>query len=320
MARLDSASTPMRLGEAAELDGIVQIGTGVTIRTRVPVATYEDMTVAQNREHPYEQYALLSESAMQARIARQAAAYRNAVACCAATDWAARSIVDDYGIQPDKVHVVGIGAHPPVSVDERDWRSPRYLFVGFDWERKNGPAVIRAFERLRAEHPDARLDVVGRHPPLEVEGVTGHGVLRRDQPDERQIVNELFSGATCFVMPSHLEAAGIVYVEAAAAGIPVIGTTVGGCSWLIGAGGVTVEPSSDSAILDAMRRFADPELAARTGRLGRERSRRFTWTTVAQGLLDALAGRAGRDLVDLHTTPPASDPPSRATDHPLGDS
>ena len=43
------------------------------------------------------------------RIDFQRRAYERAVACCATTFWAADSIVRDYGVSPDKVHVVGVG-------------------------------------------------------------------------------------------------------------------------------------------------------------------------------------------------------------------
>jgi glycosyltransferase involved in cell wall biosynthesis len=43
----------------------------------------------------------------------------------------------------------------------RDWSTPRFLFVGNDFERKNGVAVVSAFKRLRDQVSEARLDVVG---------------------------------------------------------------------------------------------------------------------------------------------------------------
>jgi len=290
MAALVTASTPPRFGQADRLDGIVQIGTGFTLRTDVPLVTFEDMTVAQNRQHPYEQYALLSERAIDARIRRQHSAYAQAVGCCTATEWAAASIVDDYAVPAHKVHVVGLGFRPFAGELRRDWTTPRFLFVGLDWQRKNGDAVLRAFERLRHEHPDARLDLVGGHPPVSVDGVHGHGVLQLDVEAERRIVERLFQEATCFVMPSTLEAAGIVYLEAASAGLPVIGTTVGGAEFLVGDGGVVVDPGDDDALLAAMRRLADPDTAARFGEIGRLRSESFTWPGVAQRLVAALDG------------------------------
>lgn len=298
MAWVNTAATSSELGESNDLDGIVQIGTGLTLRTGVPIVTYEDMTVAQNRHDPYEQYALLSEKALRARIERQRAAYEQAVACSFTTEWPAESARREYDVDPDRVHVVGIGCNPPVVAGERDWSAPRYLFVGVDWERKNGPLVLRTFDRIRRQLPDARLDVVGRHPRIDQPGVTGHGVLRREVPAERQVVERLFGEATCFVMPSLLEAAGIVYLEAAAVGIPVIGTSNGGAGWLIGQGGRVVSPDDDTELYDAMREFADPDVARRTGALGQARSSSFTWPAVAQRLINALDGESAEQWDD----------------------
>lgn len=288
MSRVDTAFTPV-LGEHEPLDGIVQIGTGVTLRSRVPIATYEDMTVAQNRDRPYEAYALLSKRAIEARVERQRTAYHMAAACCTTTDWVAASIERDYSIDPDKVRVVGIGHRSMPSSAERDWATPRFLFVGADWGRKNGQRVLEAFAHIRRDIPTARLDVVGQHPEIDQVGVTGYGVLRRDVPDERRLVEQLFGDATCFVMPSLLEAAGIVYLEAASAGIPSIGTDVGGAGDVIGDGGVVVDPTSDAQLESALRRFADPATARAVGATGRDRARDFTWSRVAERIVGALS-------------------------------
>ena len=204
LARVNSWAAPGRLRQAGPLDGIVQIGTGYTLDTDVPIATFEDMTVAQTKGHAYLGWEDLSPKAFESRVARQRSAYEQAVACCLTTPWAADSVVRDYGISPAKVHVVGIGGNHGSCAGERDWSRPRFLFVGMDWTRKNGAGVLRAFERLRGEVPAAHLDVVGRHPSLRQAGVTGHGVLHLNVPEQRERLEHLFATATCFVMPSHL--------------------------------------------------------------------------------------------------------------------
>jgi glycogen synthase len=247
------------------------------------------MTVPLALRSGYPLWRLLPEGAVRRRIARQAAAYERAHACCAATPWVARAMISDYGVPEEKVHVVGVGRNHDLRPAERDWSTPRFLFVGLDWERKNGPAVVRAFERLRTGSPRARLDVVGGHPPVRSAGVTAHGRLRLNRPEERERLRALFSQATCFVMPSRVEPIGIVYAEAAAAGVPSIGTERGGAAFVIGDGGVTVDPDDEEALLEAMTRLTDPETAARLGALAHARSRLFTWEAVAERLLLALA-------------------------------
>src|SRR6185312_15023609 len=72
---------------------------------------------------------------------------------------------------PERIAVVGMGHRPrTAAAGHRSWDTPRYLFVGVDWQRKNGAAVMEAFARVRQEFPAATLDVVGGHPTLHAPG------------------------------------------------------------------------------------------------------------------------------------------------------
>ena len=82
----------------------------------------------------------------------------------------------------------------------------------------------------------------------------------------------------------------IAYVEAAANGLPCIGTSRGGSDFLIGDGGMIVDPGDDDAVFEAMRRLSDPETAQYVGRAAKTRSESFTWPAVARRLLRALDG------------------------------
>ncbi|MHB1710038.1 MAG: glycosyltransferase family 4 protein, partial [Acidimicrobiales bacterium] len=212
---------------------------------------------------------------------------------------AARSLVTDDGLDPGRVHVVGCGRNiEPTASVTHDWTTPRFLFVGNDWRRKNGDGVVRAFRQLRETVPSARLDVAGVHPRLDVDGVAVHGPLRLDRSGDRERLADLFAGATCLVMPSFSEPFGIVYVEAASFGIPSIAGNVGGTSTSVGAGGVLVDPTDDAAIVGAMRWLADPAVAAETGALAARRADQFTWRKVAERLVRAagVAVPGGREL------------------------
>jgi glycogen synthase len=290
LATLRSWAVPGALRRAGRLDGVIQIGTGYTLHCEAPVVTYEDMTIPQTRTHPYAGWDLLTPRSFDSRMARQRQAYEQAAGCCLTSPWAAESVLGDYGIAAEKVHVVGIGCNHVAPAIEREWGEPRFLFVGLDWERKNGPGLLRAFARLREELPTAQLDLVGGHPPIAEQGVTGHGILRLDLPQQHDRLERLFAEATCFVMPSHSEASAIAYVEAATAGLPSIGPSAGGSDYLIGEGGLVVDPGDDGALLKAMRRLADPETAARMGAVAKQRSRLFSWDAVSARILSTLEG------------------------------
>lgn len=275
------------------LDGAIQVGTNFLLPAGLPFVTLEDMTLRQGRSlHPV--FSRMSGRGVAAWERRRRDIYARARACAAASSWVAQSLVDDYGIAPERVAVVGLGPNHVLAGAHRarDWRVPRFLFVGIDWERKGGPLLVRAFARLRRERPDATLDVVGGHPPLGEPGVHAHGVLANERPRDRELMAELFARATCLVMPSQVEPFGIVHIEAAAAGIPSIGTSVGGPRDVIGAdGGVVVEPGDEEALVQAMRRLSDPACARLMGEAARRRARLYTWPQTAERLLRALAVR-----------------------------
>jgi hypothetical protein len=266
-------------------DACVQMGSDFGTPIDVPRVTFEDMTVAQAVRMPSAREGLTKAPRW---ITRQRELYNSVQACCVASRWAAGSVVDDYGIDGAKVHVVGFGRNLDPAPVPKDWHQPRFLFSGLDWERKNGPMLVRAFAHLRQAIPSARLDLVGKVPRLDAEGVTVHGRLDRADPQQRQLMEQLYQKATCFVMPSRYEPFGMVYVEAGAAGTPSIGTTAGGASDAIGEGGLLVDPADDSALMGAMRAMADPERASATGAAALTHSGLYTWRAVAERVVRAV--------------------------------
>jgi hypothetical protein len=268
-----------------------------------PYATWCDMSPAQVADACARfagsfGYDGASARTVRAVVRQQVRVARAATACLAVSHWAARSLVEDHGIAGTRVHVTGAGMNVRPQVRPgRDWATPRFLFVGNDWARKNGEGVVRAFARLRERVPGAELHVVGKdHPRLDVAGVETHGALSFGAADQRRRLEELFGRATCLVMPSWVEPFGIVHVEAGAAGVPSIGTTVGGTATSIGPGGLRVDPADDAALEAAMAQMAVPTEAAVFGDRARQWSEQFSWRKSAERVLRALAPAAADEL------------------------
>jgi glycosyltransferase involved in cell wall biosynthesis len=289
----------LRAHRVGATDAVIQMGSEFGIPFPKRLVTYEDMTVIQvSKVHRIGE--ILGPIAMARWIASQRRCYDTAVACCAMSSAAASSIIDDYAIDPVKVHIVWAGRNYDPKPVDRDWTHPRFFFMGYDWQRKNGPLVLRAFAHLRVSMPDARLDIAGGHPRIDMDGVVAHGPLDFADPRSRAQAEGLFESATCFVMPSKFEPFGIVYVEAAAAGVPSIGTMIGGAGDAIGeAGGLLVHPSDEQALVNGMMVMCDPNRASDMGAAALKRSGLFTWTAVAERIVEALehpaASRADRD-------------------------
>lgn len=236
-------------------------------------ATYEDMTLAHLTGLPRR----LRDPWMR----RHARTQHRARVCFAASRWAADSLVADVGVPEEKIRVVGMGANVVCEPQGPQTGPPRFLWIGVEWERKNGARVVEAFSRLGVD--GAELHLVGTHPRVDVPGVVGHGEIR-----DRDRLRAILEASTAFVMPSQIEPYGIVYCEAATAGVPSIGTIHGGAADAIGPGGLLVDPDDQGALLDAMRALADPAVRDPLSAAAVEHGRYTRWTGVAQRMLDAL--------------------------------
>lgn len=169
-----------------------------------------------------------------------------------ASDWAARSAVDFYGLPAHQVSVAPMGANLD---SDPGWRAPKtdgplsLLFVGYDWKRKGGDMVLATWRALRARTGNAELHIVGAQPSdaYGLEGVFLHGRLNKSQPQDYARFAELYDRASFFFMPSRQEAYGIVYCEAAAFGRPSIAANTGGVPTIVqdGKTGILLQPDEN---------------------------------------------------------------------------
>lgn len=222
------------------------------------------------------------------RLKTQKHNYLKAHRVAVATEWVKESVVNDYGINADKVAVVGLGSEKTVRVspDNKDWSKPVFLFVGKDWERKNGSLVVETFTKIREQHPDAELHLVGGHPSLNLPGIIEHGLLDSASEKDQKKLQELYAQATCLVVPSVFEPAGLVYVEAGRSGVPSIGTKNGGAPFMIGDGGIAVDPASPAELQKAMEELADSSTGRELAEKAFAHSDWFTWKKVAERIVD----------------------------------
>jgi glycosyltransferase involved in cell wall biosynthesis len=240
---------------------------------RVPTVVTADMTMLQTAE----QHAKPGWAWTYAPSRRlEAAALRDAAAVVTFSEWAARSMIAGHGLARERVHVV------PPGVDLEHFRDletgrrgeggvRRVLFVGGEFARKGGPALVEVF---LAHFADAGIELhvvtspetsVPKHPRI----IVHHGVKAFSPEWQR-----LYAQADLFVMPTRGDAAPFVFVEAMAAGIPAIGTTVGAVPEMVldGETGFIVAPDDRAALADRMRRLlTDDALRLRLGENGRRR-------------------------------------------------
>ena len=145
--------------------------------------------------------------------------------------------------------------------------------------RKNVDRLIRAFGRLAAEHPQARMVVVGDGTERgSLEGLA-QALRLKDKIDflgqlDRRQTMERIASASVMALPSVMESLGAVYLEAMSLGVPALATTGEGIGAYIddGVDGILVPPGDDERLYAELRLLAtEPERARRIGEAGRRR-------------------------------------------------
>lgn len=148
------------------------------------------------------------------------------------------------------------------------------LFVGRVTRDKGIKELLQAFEALRIEGYDADLLLVG---PLDFErggGVDISKALRVHHVGYTDCPERYMAIADFLCLPSYREGFGTVVIEAAAMGLPTLGTCIYGLTDAVqeGVTGLLVPPRNGGALLGAMRSLLDaPDYLASMGKAARRR-------------------------------------------------
>lgn len=285
---------------AAGRGAIVQVGHWYDLSGCAPrVASYSDGSVALQLRRTDLAFDPAGRAARRA-CAWEAAAARRMDVVFAMSDWLAGSLVDDYGVDPARVRVVGQGPNVPVPARPVPRPAPArtVLFVGKAFARKGGPELLAAWPRVRAALPDARLVIVGpQQLPALPEGAVGAGRIDRTAPGGEERLAALFAEATVLALPSRFEPFGTATLEGMGWGLACVGTRTCALPEVIvdGVTGRLAAPGDAQALADALIDvLGDPRRAVAMGAAGRRRlEQRFTWAGVGGRIIAALE-EAGR--------------------------
>jgi D-inositol-3-phosphate glycosyltransferase len=125
--------------------------------------------------------------------------------------------------------------------------------------------------------------------------------VRFVEPQPHHLLSTYYRAADVVLVPSRSESFGLVALEAAACGVPVVASAVGGLRTLVDHGrtGFLVEGRDPSAFAAYVAEVLDnPQLASSLGDAAATRARRYTWSTSAARLRRLYADLGARRLVE----------------------
>lgn len=203
----------------------------------------------------------------------------------------------EMGLAPSMIRYAHNGVDPAAFQAAQTPKSnqPLLVHLGRLSRYKNVPCLLRAFARIRATYPQARLVIAGQgRDEGRLKRLAGElhlsGVEFAGHVSERQKA-DLLGSAWLYLAASMKEGWGITILEAGAAGVPVIASDVPGHRDSVrhGLTGMLYPYDDDRTLAQtAIDLIGDETHRRRMGQAAIHWARRFTWQAGAAELLSAV--------------------------------
>jgi glycosyltransferase involved in cell wall biosynthesis len=254
-----------------------------------PLYIYTDHTIASHHEYASPDQRLFRSKPL---LALETKLYQRADRILVSAGHVEQTLIKQYGCDPARVSTILIGANVEAAASSGEldrYAAGHILFVGIDWERKGGPTLLAAFDKVAEAFPHATLTIAGCAPPVSHPRVRSLGLLPRAE------VAALLAQSSIFCLPSLIEPSAVASVEAMAFRLPVVATRVGGFPGMVADGetGILVPPGDEAALAGALSELLlHPERARAMGLAGYHRGRDlFTWDAVGTRLHAQITGQ-----------------------------
>lgn len=233
-----------------------------------PIIYWSDATFAGLMNFHFGYYNLNKKTIENGNILEQSALDKSSLILFS-SEWAAKTAIDFYMVDSNKIHIVPFGANIETSFSfedikkvilVREFNPIKILFTAVSWYNKGGDILINAVRELIKCGYNIELNIIGTTPQLEKEDykfVKMHGFLRKWIHEENNKIKELYATSHIFIMPTRADAFGIVFCEANAFGLPAIGPDLGGVPTIIknGINGYLIE--HENAVESIVNKFIE---------------------------------------------------------------
>ena len=212
-----------------------------------------------------------------------------------------QDVIERFGVEEKHVHVMSMGVNTdifkPIPKEEARHElgipldEKIVLYVGNMIKAKGILELVEAFKEVEKNHPEAVLHMIGSSKDeafmhtlneqlSEMNINTSH-----QEPLPQTEVAKWIAAADVFVLPSHHEGFGLVALEAMAVGTTVVGTDVGGLSFLLGNGaGILVESHNPASLATGLQQALEQPSETRR-KIAEDRVGEHSYEVITERLL-----------------------------------
>lgn len=265
------------------------------LKTDVPIIHFNDRSIAGAVGY----HSILKDPfawSLRQSLELEREALRNAALTVYTSEWAADGARKSEPSSASRIRVIPMGANlgqvPPPEQRAFPPSELNLLLIGVQWENKGGPIAVDVLRELGRRGINAQLIVCGCDVPKEVadQNIVREGFLSKSDPRQRARLEEHLHAADLFILPTRFEAYGIAFCEAAAHGIPALGSRTGGVPTIVREGETgflfDLEDGAEAYADRIEQLVRDPETWQRMRTAARKRyEEHFTWEAFVQRLM-----------------------------------
>jgi len=201
----------------------------------------------------------------------------------------------------DKISLVYNGIDTNIKVDQKSLAKtlnkykitkPYFLYLGTLKPNKNIPFILKAFKEFLKTDTSHQLVIAGKKGWLfdEIFATTKDLELQKDVIFTDYISEtekwQLYSKATCSLLPSTYEGFGIPALETMLMGTPIIASNIAPLKEVIDDKGLFIDPNKQLELTKAMHEMVKNRQKYQTGL--RQQALKFTWKNSAKQLVKVI--------------------------------
>lgn len=264
----------------------------------IPFVMYLDYTMALSEQNWPDWAFFINSRERDSWIECEQKTYEQARHIFVMSNIVKNSLVQDYGINPEKITVVAVGAsinytHIKPDIEKKKFGSKQLLFNSSDFFRKGGDIVLEAFKHVKSMIPDAKLVLIGKKiNPLTISHIDA--VENRGKITSTEKMESLFMETDLVIAPARCEPFGIFLIDAMVHGVPCVMTAGNGNgmpefleNWV---DGVVIPQRDPDLIANAIIKLLnDPQKLSSMSQAAISKTQTtFNWDNIANKIVDVL--------------------------------
>ena len=181
------------------------------------------------------------------------------------------------------------------SLSSKPTKEPIILSVGSISQRKGHLFLLKAFEQVHSKIPSAKLVIAGSLAEEAYLSKMRDEIAKCRLQDSVDILTNIpqeellqhYQIASIYALHSQEESQGIALVEAMAAGLPIVSTTVGGIPYVVKneeSGLLSSYGDVDSFARNILRLLEDIDLRNKMAQSAHNIAQSYSWTNIAQAI------------------------------------